>query len=228
MDRGYLKIWRKIEDSGLMQMPNTLALFMFLLLRSTHKTRKIGTPIGVVDLLPGQYISGRTKLAFELEQTEQEIRTGLDRLEKLEILTIKTTSKFSVYTIVNYANYQEQLESSTSTLTSKQPANNQQTTTKQTHNIKERNNNPPSHFEMFWEVWPKSQRKEAKGKCLEVWKRKGLDIQITHILAHLEYCKSNGRWNDPKYIEAPLVYLNQSKWEGVELDAGQTELGNWI
>ncbi len=127
MNRGYIKIWRKIEDSGLLQLPNTMTLFMYLLLRATYQDRKIGTPLGVVELKRGQFISGRHKLAQALDQSEQQIRTGLERLEMLGIISIIATSKYSIYIIENYNNYQdEQIQS-----TSQQPANNQQITSKQ-------------------------------------------------------------------------------------------------
>ena len=137
MHRGYVLVWRKIQDSGLMQMPNTLAVFLHILFSATHKDIKVGTPHGAIELKRGQYISGRKKLAEELEQTEQNIRTSLKNLEKLEILTIKSTSKYSVYTIENYELYQNIDNKVTKTLTNSQPTANQQLTTKQTHNAQE-------------------------------------------------------------------------------------------
>lgn len=131
MHRGYFKIWRKIEDSGLYQMPNTLALFMFLLSKAMHKDCKVGTPLGVVELKRGQYISGRKQLGADLKQSEREIRTSLSRLIELQIIDQQTTSKYSVYTIVNYSKYQDADQQTTSTQTNKRPANDQQTTTKE-------------------------------------------------------------------------------------------------
>lgn len=133
MHRGYIKIWRKLEDSGLLQMHGTLALFIHILLKATHKPTKIGTPIGVVELDRGQYISGRHKLASAVGLTEREIRTCLSRLEELDILSIKTTSKYSIYTIVNYGNYQDCDQLNDQQTTGNSPTNDQQTTTKQTH-----------------------------------------------------------------------------------------------
>jgi hypothetical protein len=135
MERGYVKIWRKLEDSGLLQMPNTLALFMFLLMKASRTKRKVGTSLGVIELLPGQYISGRKQLAELLEQGEQQIRTSLARLESMEIITSTPTSKYSLYTIVNYELYQDNNQQVTSKLTNSQPASqpadNQHPTTKQ-------------------------------------------------------------------------------------------------
>jgi len=130
MHRGYVLVWRKIQDSGLMQMPNTLAVFLHILFSATHQPIKVGSPSGVIDLKRGQYISGRLKLAKDLKQSEQQIRTALARLEQLEIISIKSTSKYSIYTIENYDIYQNVNQQ----LTNKQPTNNQQVTTKQEHN----------------------------------------------------------------------------------------------
>lgn len=119
---------------------------MHLLLNATHKTRKVGTPTGVIELQRGQYISGRIELAGRLKQTEQQIRTSLKRLEELEIITIKSTNKYSVYIIENYNKYQDEQPSdnqqNNQQETNKQPSDNQQTTTKQelnNLNIKEKN-----------------------------------------------------------------------------------------
>jgi hypothetical protein len=133
MHRGYVKIWRKIEDSGLMQTPNTLALFMYILLNATHKTIKVGTPSGVIDLHRGQYISGRKELASRLKQSEQQIRTSLDRLTMLGIISVNSTNRYSVYTIENYSVYQDINQQDNQQITNSQPTDNQQITTKQEH-----------------------------------------------------------------------------------------------
>ena len=132
MHRGYVKIWRKISDNGLLQSPNTLALFMYLLLNATHKDRQISTPSGnIIALKKGQYIAGRIQLATALKQSQQTIRTSLKRLENLKIITIKSTNKFGIYTIENYDKYQDNNEELTNNLTNKQQTSNKQATTKQ-------------------------------------------------------------------------------------------------
>lgn len=141
MHQGYIKVWRKLKDSGLLQSPKTLALFMFLLLNATHKTIKKGTPNGVVDLNRGQFLSGRKKLAAELGQSEKEIRTSITKLKKMGILGQQTASKYSIYTIVNYDKYQDYDDERASTSASRGPAEGQQRATKQEHkHINTRNN----------------------------------------------------------------------------------------
>jgi len=182
--RGYLKLWRKVEDSGLLQIPLTYALFTFILLKATHKPRKVGTPHGVVELQRGEYMSGRISLAKDLNQSEQSIRTGLDRLVKMEILTIKPTSRYSIYTIVNYGNYQDdnqELTSQTPTdnqqITNGQPADNQQLTTKQTHkhsnnekNVKNTSSARGSRLPLDWKLpleWGNWALQEKQGSTVD-------------------------------------------------------------
>lgn len=80
-------------------------------------------------------------------------------------------------------------------------------------------------FENFWESWPRSERKVSKGKCLEVWKRKQLDTVSEQIIRHVNFLKTTESWtkNDGAFIPAPLVYINQRRWEGAELDDNQPQ-----
>jgi hypothetical protein len=210
MNRGYIKVWRKLEDSGLLQMPNTLALFMFLLMKSTHKDIKVGTKTGVIDLKRGQYISGRIKLANELEQGEQEIRTSLKRLEDMGIINQQPTNKYTIYTIVNYDIYQDSNQELTSTQTNNQPTTNQQLTTKQEHKHINTKDIYTEEFEKFWEAYPK---KTAKGSAYKSWKTNKPRLDdvlktLTWQIKSPDWVKENG-----KYIPYPATYLNQRRWE---------------
>lgn len=73
-------------------------------------------------------------------------------------------------------------------------------------------------FARFWLVWPKSDRKEAKGKCLQVWVKAKAEPHADRIVAHVERLKASPGWKKDfgAFIPAPLTYLNQRKWEGVD------------
>jgi len=77
-------------------------------------------------------------------------------------------------------------------------------------------------FAEFWALWPKTFRKEAKGKCKELWEKKGLDAKSAEILAHISTLKAS-YWTDPQFIPAPLVYLHQRRWEGAEMPEPQKQ-----
>lgn len=73
----------------------------------------------------------------------------------------------------------------------------------------------PTRFDEFWEAWPKSERKQDKAKCMAKWAADGFDDIADAILADVETKKLTRKWqdNDGQFIEAPLVYLNNRRWE---------------
>lgn len=106
MNRGYIRLWRKTLDSGLLRQPNVWILFSYCLLKATYKRRKVIHGGREILLEPGQFIFGRRVASEETGLTEREIRTALQSLINLKILTSKTTNRFSIITIVNWAIYQ--------------------------------------------------------------------------------------------------------------------------
>jgi hypothetical protein len=72
-----------------------------------------------------------------------------------------------------------------------------------------------TRFEDFWSAWPKSDRKQDKAKCHDKWIDSNLDALLVIILADIEAKKLTRKWQDEdgKFIEAPLVYLNNKRWE---------------
>lgn len=125
MQRGYIRLWRKMQDSGLLQHPTALQIFTWCLLNCAWRHTKYATRYGVINLKPGEIIVGRKKLAATLESTEQKIRTALTLLSTMKILTIESTNEFSRITLINWGKYQNSPEE----ITNPQPTANQQLTT---------------------------------------------------------------------------------------------------
>ena len=198
-NKGYVLVWRKMLDSGLMQMPNTLTLFMYILVNATHKDIKSG----MVELKRGQYISGRKKLAKELKQSEQNIRTSLKKLEELKILTIKTTSEYSVYTIEKYDYYQNPENKVTKVLTNDQPTANQRLTTKQTHNTQNTHNT----FDLFWSEYP---NKSGKVQAKKAWDKHKPDLDV--IKSALSWQKESDGWKRG-FVPMASTYINNARWD---------------
>lgn len=80
---------------------------------------------------------------------------------------------------------------------------------------------PSGAFLRFWGTWPKSLRKQAQGKCWTLWRQKDFDQVAPAILAHVEALKGSQDWvkDGGAFVPAPLVYLNQRRWEGADLTA---------
>jgi hypothetical protein len=126
MNRGYIKVWRKIEDSGIMGNAEVCQLFLWLLLKVTRTPKKYSVGKQMIILQPGQYFTGRKELAKMLKSTEQKIRTCLSSLENHEIINQQTTSKGTIISIINWSKYQD--EQPTSNQHFNQRATNEQPT----------------------------------------------------------------------------------------------------
>ncbi len=77
---------------------------------------------------------------------------------------------------------------------------------------------PPSYtaaFLAFWEAYPSSERKKAKAKAFEVWKRHRLtEAHVERLMAALSEDKAGDSWKRDAgaYIPAPAAWLNKKRW----------------
>jgi hypothetical protein len=174
MHRGYVKLWRKSFDSGIHRNHKLWVLFTWLIANVTHKKMKYMAGNQMIELLPGQIVTGRKRLAEELGMSPQQIRTCFGLLVKLGISTIKSTNKYSIITIINWDTYQAEPKKSTSTSTNKEPTNNQQSTTKQ--ECKEQKNNriktPPTPHQKIIDLYHKILPEMAGVNLTETLKKK--------------------------------------------------------
>lgn len=76
-------------------------------------------------------------------------------------------------------------------------------------------------FPEFWGAWPSSERKQDRKACLAKWKLHNFDAIADAILADVATKRATSKWQGG-FIEAPLVYLNNRRWEdGVQPDDGR-------
>ena len=150
MEQGYVKLWRKCLDSGLLKNPTAWQLFGYLLLKAMHRAHRQLVGGMVFDLQPGDVIFGRSKAADDLCVGEQSIRTALKLLEKLEIVTSNSTNKCTVISFVNWNRYQDEQpahnQQTNQHLTSNQPAPNQHLTTNKNERKKEKKKTDTSYL----------------------------------------------------------------------------------
>lgn len=132
MDRGYVRLWRKTLDSGLLQHPTAWQVFGYLLMTATSKPHKRIIAGVMTEAKPGEVITGRERLAEKLGLSVQQVRTALNLLKKLEIITITSTNKYSVISLVNWDAYQQERPAGQPAVPpAGQPAPNQRLTTEQ-------------------------------------------------------------------------------------------------
>lgn len=229
MERGYVKLWRKVEDSGLFGHPVAWTLFSYLLVKATRFERKMPTQWGAITLQPGQWATGRRKIARDLNSGEQSIRTAIKILTSMGNITHTSTKELTVFTIVNWDTYQASNQQPTHT----QPTPNPPLTTKQDSEIVELKKEPITiskprvpraakkkeldltGFDEWYRIYPKKNNRaraedewslltpEVRALCLEAikWQSKSKD----HFVGReWKYMKDPGNWiKDRRWTDEP-------------------------
>ena len=115
---GYIKLYRKLIKWGWYQDSVVKDLFLHFLLTASFKDFEwMGR-----HLKAGQLITGRKRLAEELNFTERQIRTAMEKLKSTGEVTYETTNKFTIVTVVNWEDYQINDEMPTKSATNERPA----------------------------------------------------------------------------------------------------------
>lgn len=204
MNSGWLKIHRRILAWEWYTDPNTIRLFLHLLLTANYVTQRWQGKL----IQPGQLLTGRNKLAQELSLTVRKIRTSLDKLKKTGEVSIKTIGNYSIITICKWNDYQSKL---TDNRPSKRPAESQardqpSTTIKEGKEIKEEKKYTLDRFNTFWDTYSK---KVGREKCVKVWQCLP-ESEIEKILVHVpQYVLSTP---DAQFRKNPLTYLSGKHW----------------
>lgn len=113
--QGWIKLHRKIVDSPIWNDPHYLKLWLYCLMKATHKPREVIIGNQVIKLTPGEFITGRKSLADDLNAgVKAKLKLNeltwwryLNCLERMQMLNIKKTNKYSIVSIVNWHEYQE-------------------------------------------------------------------------------------------------------------------------
>ncbi len=110
MERGYLKVWRKIEDS---QSYNRSALHRAILLTIFVKANWKGGFFCGRAVAPGQIATSIKSLAEELREPRTNVMRALRDIEKDGVINLENVgNKWTMITLVNWNTYQAQDEKS--------------------------------------------------------------------------------------------------------------------
>lgn len=129
MHRGYIKVWRKTIDDGMLKNHKLWAFWSWCLLKASHKEITVMIGYQEVKLKAGQFVFGRKAAAYEMGMSERSVRTCLDSLLRSEKVTIKPTNKFSIITIMKWDAYQQEQNTNDQQVTNNRPTSDQQVTT---------------------------------------------------------------------------------------------------
>ena len=130
MCKGFMRVSReKVSDFEWLDNPTICYCFFRLLFKANYKD---GRWQGI-EVKRGQLLTGRKSLSDELNLTERQIRTCLEKLTTTGYIDQQTTNKYTIITICNYDSWQDENNMSdqqnVTQTTNKRPTNDQQTTT---------------------------------------------------------------------------------------------------
>lgn len=133
--QGWIRLHRSTMNSSVWKNPVVWMVWCWCLLRSNHKKSTFPFNGSDIDILPGQFISGRDSAIKELGTlTPQQWRTAIKYLKSTNRITIKSTNKFSLFTVIKWYEYQTDNQQSNQPLTNEQPTTNQPLTTDKNDN----------------------------------------------------------------------------------------------
>jgi DNA-binding GntR family transcriptional regulator len=103
VERGYVKLWRKIEDSAVFEDAYVFQLFTWLLLNVSRKSRQM---LSGNTLASGSLTTTFNLLAERFDCSKATIHRRLHLLEELGVISISAERGFTVVTICNWTTYQ--------------------------------------------------------------------------------------------------------------------------
>lgn len=100
--KGFVKLYRKLLDWEWYTDANTVRLFVHCLLCANHRNNVYRG----FTVKRGSFITGRKKLARELELSESQIRTALSKLKSTGEIVTQRVRYGSLVTLCNWGDYQ--------------------------------------------------------------------------------------------------------------------------
>lgn len=125
LDEGWIKLHRRFLEWEWHDSPETVSLFVFLLLEANHEEKKWHG----ISIARGQVLTSLKNLSVLTGLTIRQLRTCFSRLEQTGEISRKTTSQYTLVTISNYDKYQVREEQQRQT-SDTPPTNERQTTDK--------------------------------------------------------------------------------------------------
>jgi len=239
MDNGFITIHRKIIQWEWYTDPNTFRLFIHILLKCNHESKKWQG----IEVERGQCITSYGHLAIELKLSVKQIRTALSKLIRTGEVASKGTNKYTLLTVANYDSYQSIDKERASKKASKgaikgQSKGNQRATNNNDNN--DNNKGYTDNFEKLYKIYPnpknKAQTYNSYKKLLKKYthielfnasslyakERKGKDKQYTtnssnffgQKAVYLDYLSEN--YEAPNTQQPTIAVADSYKPKGIE------------
>ena len=107
MHRGYIKLWRCIQDSAVFNDAQTLQIWIWLLTTATWKPRKVSHGGKEIILKPGDVIVAERETAERLKMSKTTFRRKLLNLQKWQKVDREPKRYFTIISVMNWGTYQD-------------------------------------------------------------------------------------------------------------------------
>lgn len=233
MHRGYIKLWRRLQDSFLWTDAGALQVWVHLLLGANYKDTQFMFNGKKQLLKRGQLITGRKKLSTATGLSENKIYRTMNMLESEQLIEQQKFNLFTLVSIVKYDEYQsfEQLNEQqidNQSTTNRQPVD----TSKELRRIKESKYPAPNNisqtqldeFNTVWAVYPNKIGREAALKkfLLQVKTKEDYDLLVKGIENYKKDIED--KQTDKRYIKHGSAFFN-SVWRDWAVMESVDDLG---
>lgn len=105
-DKSWIKLYRKILESPIFENEKALKVWIWCLVKATHKEREQLVGKQIIHLEKGQFVTGRKKASEELKMKDRTVYDYFKLLEELNMISINSNNKFSIITVEKWEDYQ--------------------------------------------------------------------------------------------------------------------------
>ena len=211
MHRGYVKIWRKLEDSFFFKDSQAVHLWVHILTSVNHKNKEFMFNNKKQICKKGSMVTGMNKLSENTGINKSKIKRILDMLESETLIETLRNNKFSIISVVNWEKYQPS-ETQNETPVKRQ-RNASETPVKPNNNIK--NEKKEEYSEDFESFWSDYDRKGSKKDSYVLWKKLNQDEKVQALIYINAYKKE---MKEKTFMKDAERYLKAKLWEGKEVN----------
>ena len=206
MDSGFVKLYRKIEESSFYKDSEAVHLWVHLLLCASYKQRKIIFNGIEMELKSGQFITGRKALEAATGIEQSKCERLLKLFKTTQQIEQQKTNKFRIITICNWDRYQENEQQN------EQQVNNNRTTSEHKQEgkeLKEVNNTPFPPIEKKKKEQKKKPTPLPEGFSISERVREWAAKKNTvHLEEHLENFVSSCQAKGYEYLDWDAAFMN--------------------
>lgn len=240
MDRGFLPIWRKLEDNPVWSDNTLLAMWVRLLFKASYKEEVIYLGNNRVEKGVGDIITSIPKLSQYLKIKQTTMLRKLKVLETERMLVRKAERMYTRITICNYEEYRQAFieggkvvgkESGTQTERERKGSGKVTETVKEVKEVKVSKNKTSGNgedadFNLWWSHFPKKVGKEPAYKAWLKKIKEGVLPPVLEVIDAIEKQKDSGQLGSEKrYMPKPATWINAHSWEDEIYEPEHTESG---